>query len=433
MNLRFGTPSFFLTVTPDEISSPLCLRLSMRDNSLTLPDIQLLSAEQRAQITSKNPAGAALFFQRVLEVTLKHLLGIDISSASKTTVPLSARTKGVLSYIIAYYLIIECQGRGTLHAHMELWGSIPPFLLQKCVDYDILVESVRAVIDSMYTAEISAHGYVAMSSRIAAYKSGLTNRYYPSLYESPYPNDPEYEDRCAAVATAVQIHYHTFTCHKGRSGRLSCRMCMPCAIREEPTGPTQIVTSVYSKKGQSDQIRPSLLSHVLPLYVSAEVVENYPLYYPDNRMIVWELKRPLIGSDTSYMYHRKNRWVVAYSKPLSAVSGTNTAVYHMGSAVQAKSTMRYVMDYLVKDATACTNLLSVIFEARQVTAKYKSRAEDLETSERKATHFLTRVINNMSKKPKFPLPWQLRASSECHRRCRLTNSDTVLLNLQLSL
>jgi hypothetical protein len=190
MNQRFGTATFFLTVTPDEINSPLCLRLSTRDATMTLPSIQLLTAEQRALITSKNPAGAALFFKRILEVTIKHLLGIEFTSISKTTIPLRSRKKGVLSYVIAFFGVIECQGRGTLHAHMQVWGSIPPFLLQKCAEYDNLIGILRKVIDSMYTAEISANGYEAMSGRILAFRSGITERFYPSLCETPYPSDP---------------------------------------------------------------------------------------------------------------------------------------------------------------------------------------------------------------------------------------------------
>ena len=44
----FGCPSFFLTVTPNEINSPLCIRLCKRDgdNFVSLQDIQCLSVEK---------------------------------------------------------------------------------------------------------------------------------------------------------------------------------------------------------------------------------------------------------------------------------------------------------------------------------------------------------------------------------------------------
>jgi hypothetical protein len=75
----------------------------------------------------------------------------------------------------------------------------------------------------------------------------------------------------------------------------------------------------------------------------------------------------------------------------------------LGSAVQAQGALYYIMDYMVKDPTALVNVLSLINEARAVTSKYKSSAEDCDTAERRATHFLTRMINNVSTKSEVPI------------------------------
>jgi hypothetical protein len=140
------------------------------------------------------------------------------------------------------------------------------------------------------------------------------------------------------------------------------------------------------------------LPSVTSLQVAEHVREHYPLFPPDNRIIVWDLHRPRIGTDTSYAFHRKNRWVVPHTKPLTACLGTNSATYVLGSSEQAKGTLYYLMDYIVKNPTACANTLSLIYEARMHTQKYGSRAEDAHTAERKATYFLNRIVNQISAK-----------------------------------
>jgi hypothetical protein len=46
--------------------------------------------------------------------------------------------------------------------------------------------------------------------------------------------------RSEAVATSVQLHSHTFTCHKGNSGKSSCRMSYPQELRTEETDDEEV-------------------------------------------------------------------------------------------------------------------------------------------------------------------------------------------------
>jgi hypothetical protein len=393
MAQRFGAPAFFLTMTPNEIHGPLCLRLCRRDNDkyVTLFEMTLLSAEDRAYLTSKNPVAAAIFFETIINHALRELLEIQIDFASKTTIPLCETKRGVLSKIIAYYGVIESQGRGTLHLHILLWGALPPFLLQKCAEFDDLVEVISRALDSMVSAEISKSGYDARKER-----SENRVEYYPSLEETPIPSaDPAgYVARVERVGTAVQVHSHCFTCHKGKSGKFGCRSCYACTLRDQPTGPMQIV----SQHTYNDDIEVVALPSINAMVVSDTTREHYPLYSPDSRIIVWELHRPRIGTDTAYIFHRKNRWVVPFTKALTACLGTNTANLMLGSSEQAKGSMFYMMDYMVKNATACANTLSLIYEARLTTQRYGSTADDAGTDERKTTHFLNRIVNQISAK-----------------------------------
>jgi hypothetical protein len=219
---------------------------------VTLQTIQMLTAEERARVVSKNPVGAALCFERMINVTLKHLLGIDLDSVTKTTIPLCLRRKGVLSVITAYFGVFETQGRGTLHAHINFWGSLSPNLLQKCSEFDELVKEIGDVLDSMVTAELSKNAYEAMAIRRKATSENRDAKYYPSLYECPtftYEEDSPFIMCYEAAASSVQVHAHTFTCRKGPLGQCYCRMAYPQAIHEGRTGPTELVP--YSIPGST--------------------------------------------------------------------------------------------------------------------------------------------------------------------------------------
>ena len=180
-------------------------------------------------------------------------------------------------------------------------------------------------------------------------------------------------------------------------------MCYPQTIRDEATGPMQLVQDSIIDMASGLRIpepMPTSLNEVMPLTMipSLRQQELYPLYCPDNRLILWELKRSLVGTDTSYHYHRKNRWVVPYTKAFAATVGSNTATYMLGSSEQANGALHYMLDYVSKDPTALANVLSLIYEAKRVTSKYKSTAEDFHTEERRSTHFLNRIVNNISAK-----------------------------------
>ena len=83
---HFGLPNWFLTITPNEIHGPLYIRLCTTKEYKTPHEIELLSAESRALITSKNSAAAAQLFISVINMALRHLLQIEMSSSSKTMI-----------------------------------------------------------------------------------------------------------------------------------------------------------------------------------------------------------------------------------------------------------------------------------------------------------------------------------------------------------
>ena len=93
-----------------------------------------------------------------------------------------------------------------------------------------------------------------------------------------------------------------------------------------------------------------------------------------------------------------NNNVVAYSPALTSALACNTATYTLGNTAQAKATCFYLVKYITKDATALTNSLSCLMEAKQCIEQYPSRSEDTGTQTRTAMHLITRTLNNLSAK-----------------------------------
>jgi hypothetical protein len=161
----YGLPTTFLTISPNEIQSPLTLRLCCAHENKTLLEIRLLTSEQRAKITSRNPVAAAVFFEKIIEVTLKELLGIKGFRNKKKMLSSMETGIGIIGKVFAFFGGKETQGRGTLHIHLLIWAALAPFLLQKCASDSDLINGIREVIESMVTAEISKAGYEALITR----------------------------------------------------------------------------------------------------------------------------------------------------------------------------------------------------------------------------------------------------------------------------
>lgn len=108
-----GAPSWFITFSPADTYHPLCLYFADTDEKF-VPKIR--NSNERYTLIAQNPVAGARFFHIMVELFLKHVLGIsedDIGLFGKTS---------------AYYGTVEQQGRLTLHLHLLLWieNSLSP-------------------------------------------------------------------------------------------------------------------------------------------------------------------------------------------------------------------------------------------------------------------------------------------------------------------
>jgi hypothetical protein len=101
-----GAPSWFITLSPADNRHPISLYYA-DGNILFKPEI--LSQTDRYWIMANNPVAAARFFHLVVQLFLKHVLGVNSDDP------------GLYGKTSAFYGTVEQQGRLTLHLHMLLW------------------------------------------------------------------------------------------------------------------------------------------------------------------------------------------------------------------------------------------------------------------------------------------------------------------------
>ena len=108
-----GAPSWFITFSPVDSRHPIALYYA--DKGIYFkPEIRC--SDERNRLVAQNPVAAARFFDFMVKMFIKHVLGVDKSQ------------DGLYGKTSAYYGTVEQQGRLTLHMHMLLWidGALSP-------------------------------------------------------------------------------------------------------------------------------------------------------------------------------------------------------------------------------------------------------------------------------------------------------------------
>ena len=140
-----GVPTFFITINPADIYSPILKYLALQnfdlDNMSTddIPDYWC-----QGMLISRNPYVAAQFFNIFMKTFIETLL--NYKSCSE-------HNNGVLGYVKGYYGCVEAQGRGSLHCHMLVWteGCLNPNdLKMKVLTNDNFKEKLINYLEPMY-------------------------------------------------------------------------------------------------------------------------------------------------------------------------------------------------------------------------------------------------------------------------------------------
>jgi len=233
--VRYGVPSFFITINPDDVKHPLVVELAGRSLDFGAGMEQYLV--QRFEILATDPVAQAEFFDVIITSVVDHLIGLKNSGR-----------RGVFGRLASYYGMIEAQGKGTLHLHCLVWlvegivitwsvlisGLGPDDLRVRLEDVEfrgrlllylekIVKQGVEWGVDRTPGFDTAEHG---ADSAVSDVKNSTI---HPSFQFPEYRADPDnwrqdYLADAEKIAKATQRHRHTLTCKK--KGTL-CRFGFP--------------------------------------------------------------------------------------------------------------------------------------------------------------------------------------------------------------
>jgi hypothetical protein len=106
-----GLAPFFVTLTPSDYRAFAVSRLAGKN--------EYPPQDERFQIVADNATAAAMYFDHCIRIFNDVVLNYDIKLGGPRKQP------GMFGYVQSYYWVVECQGRGTLHAHGLIWALGP--------------------------------------------------------------------------------------------------------------------------------------------------------------------------------------------------------------------------------------------------------------------------------------------------------------------
>jgi hypothetical protein len=375
----FGLPSWYWSFAPHDIDSHMVITICAGSEILELPSFQL-----RAEMIARNPVAAARYFERIINTILEKLIRLPCERNIKKTTSRNNRKSGILGIPLAHFTVSESQGRGTLHGHGLGWGGICPKVLQNISTNSELKQYFGEVIDSFVSGEVPKEYHEERIKEKEMRKNKeivIEKQASPAWDYSPLPlkNPEAYERRVFSTVSKVNYHNHSQTCHKGKAGRYGCRLGQPSPLVNK-TGPSELYWEIKDKKvGIKENIQEQIL-------INDHSTEQMALPPPDNRVIVWEIKRS----------KEEDGYIVTYSPAWTACTGSNSAIYPLYSQQQAKSIVYYVCDYITKGESQLTNIVPLIREALNHIEKFPSRAEDSGSELRNSLHFMSKILNDIS-------------------------------------
>ena len=106
--IHFGTPHFYLTINPNDVHSPLILKIGGIDFS---NDVLGDKYVFRLKFLKENPVIQSIYFDLIIRHFVKFLLRYKNNTIRQ----------GILGELEAYYGCVETADRGSLHSHFLVW------------------------------------------------------------------------------------------------------------------------------------------------------------------------------------------------------------------------------------------------------------------------------------------------------------------------
>lgn len=194
LTASLGAPSWFITFAPSDISHPPALYFA--DTQETFHP-HILHPDTRKRLIANNPVAGARFFKVMVELFLKHVLGVGLDH------------RGVYGDTAGYYGTVEQQGHLTLHLHMLIWiknSLTPQEIRDRIMDPNSdFQQRMVEYLESVHLGEFLNDTMVSVSEQV---------------------KKKEEEDPCYVNPTMIMSHPAAPPCSKhGSDHMVDCESC----------------------------------------------------------------------------------------------------------------------------------------------------------------------------------------------------------------
>ena len=273
---------------------------------------------------------------------------------------------------------------------------------------------------------------------------------HPTLLDTNVHTGPMF---CQLCASRVQPHKCCFTCELHNSGKCGCRSCMPRGLVTN-TKPVQLLPALTKSGVTSFTVKDTIDEPpaLKDTKVGRNTVRSFSSGAPsfcalneERRIISWESRRPTIEqllavpnaeSTKQMLVHmlmkeidcmpknirtateiflkslakegltalitfinkelpKSNGHIVSFNPLVSAVCGSNTAMYFMGNITQAINASYYAGGYILKSNVTIGQAMLYLEEGKNIFDKYGSSAEDATTKKRQVQFIATHMFNKL--------------------------------------
>jgi hypothetical protein len=226
--------------------------------------------------------------------------------------------KGICGFTLAFNGTVEDHTKGTLHYHLIIYGSLPPYILQRLANLEEICNSVSKALDTMFRAQLPTniharhmiHRILRSNNKLELKVANLDSLTVPAILDKEDPlqrietevgtkstHERIYEET-ANHGCKNHFHCHCATCRKGLNGYKGCRLCKPSGERVG-TKPVQLVPVITKNEESKDKETYDYEVQSVETLQHIQYETWNPVDCTNKQIIVWELHRPklFLGKD----------------------------------------------------------------------------------------------------------------------------------------
>lgn len=349
-----GAPSWFITFAPADVNSPICLYFA---DTKTKFSPRLRSDRECYSLIASNPVAGARYFHFVVEMFIKHVLGVD------------QKHPGLYGETSAYYGTVEQQGRLTLHLHLLLWirGSLTPQEIRDRI-MDPSSDFQKKIVE--YLESLCVGGFIdsdVSEVSVSVKKEEKDN----SAYEKPTLTLPEAPPKC----------------------RRSCNECESKLTWRRKFKTTVNDLLLRSNIHKHDKLDKDGVNVSYCMNSKGECKRRFPRDVSEQTMV-----DPHSGA----LNMKKSEPMMNTVTPeLTYVLRSNSDVTSLLSGTAIKAIVAYVTDYITKQALKTYSIFDVV---RSVIDRNSELIGGDSSQKEKVRKLFTQVVNSLTTKMEIGAP-----------------------------